>query len=401
MMRRFTVLLVVALLGSLIAASSSFAADEKAITVLVDGKQVAFTTAPFIESGTTLVPFRTIFEKLGLEINWDSATKTAIGTKEGLSISLQIGNSTAIVNGKEKSLTVAPKIVNNETFIPLRFVSENAEKEVSWDGISKEVYIADTNLQIIHLFEKHYAYTLEENLAGVMSTVDPNSPLYAQTEAVLGQMFAIYDLDRVNTTEVLEVQDSQAIVKTITTTTKINGPEFPVQKVISTNIVNKVNGQWEIYFTTPDYIDMLIADSIVEGEVTITKAEQDAILAVIEQSRVNTETEDWDAELLLYTSDFPNLQMGFEQSKQLGAVYDFANEITKQKILNAANDTAVIYYESALKRKSGPEFRDFNAGYKVTFKKVEGKWLFAKSDIVFIDYNLDTATTEAPASEAK
>src|SRR5690606_1266270 len=126
--------------------------------------------------------------KLGLEINWDAATKTATGTKEGLSISLQIDNNTAIVNDKEKSLTVAPKVVNNETFIPLRFVSENAEKEVSWDGISKEVYIANTDMQLIHLFEKHYAYTLEENLAGVMSTVDPSSPAYAQTEAVLGQI---------------------------------------------------------------------------------------------------------------------------------------------------------------------------------------------------------------------
>jgi hypothetical protein len=400
-MRRFTVLVVVALLASLIAASSSFAAEEKAITVLVDGKQVAFTTNPFIESGTTLVPFRTIFEKLGLAINWDADTKTATGTKEGLTISLQIGNKTAIVNDKEKSLAVAPKVVNNETFIPLRFISENAEKEVSWDGISKEVYIADTNLQLIHLFEKHYSYTKDENVAGVMSTVDPSSPAYAQTEAVLGQMFAIYDLDVVYTVEVLDVQDAQAIVKTTTTTTRINGPEFQNNKVVGTNIANKVNGQWKLHSTTPEYIDMLIADSIVEGEVTITKAEQDAILAVIEKSRVNTETEDWDAELLLYTSDYPNLEQTFAQSKQLGAVYDFSQEITKQKFLNSSDDQAVIYLESALKRVSGPQFIDYNAGYRMTFNKIDGKWLFAKTDVVFIDYILDEVAEKAVVEEVK
>jgi hypothetical protein len=106
-MKRFTVLLVVALVASLFAASNSYAADVKGISVLVDGEQVVFTTDPFIESNTTLVPFRTIFNKLGLTIGWDQTTKTATGVKEGLSISLQIGSKTAIVNGEKKQLTVA------------------------------------------------------------------------------------------------------------------------------------------------------------------------------------------------------------------------------------------------------------------------------------------------------
>lgn len=139
---------------------------------------------------------------------------------------------------------------------------------------------------------------------------------------------------------------------------------------------------------------MLIADSIVQGEVTIAKAEQDAILGVIEQSRVNTETEAWDAELLLYTKDFPNLEQIFAQSKQLGAVYDFSQEITKQKFLEASSDKAVVYYESALNRESGPEFNNFHSGYKVTFNKVDGKWLFAKAEVVFIDYSFGDVVEE-------
>jgi len=157
-MRRITVLLVVALMASLFGASNAWAAEEQKISVVVDGEEVVFTTAPFIENGTTLVPFRTIFTALGLTIGWEGTTKTVTGEKEGLSIELQIGSETAIVNGEEKSLAVAPKIENGETFIPLRFVSENAQKEVSWDGIIKEVYIADADLQIINLFDKHYQY---------------------------------------------------------------------------------------------------------------------------------------------------------------------------------------------------------------------------------------------------
>lgn len=393
-MRRLTVLLVVALIASLFAASNSFAAEEQKISVLVDGEAVVFTTEPFLENGTTLVPFRTIFTKLGLTIGWDQATKTATGKKEGLSIELQIGSKTALVNGEKKPLTVAPKVVNGETFIPLRFVSENAQKEVSWDGISKEVYIADADLQIHNLFEKHLEYSAEENLAGVMSTVDPSSAGYAQTEMQLSQIYPVYDLHYEATIEILDLQEESAIVLTTITTTKVSGPDFEDNMVVATNELIKVNGQWKINATTPYYMDFLKDDLLVEGDVSISQAEQDAILDVIEQSRQNGENEDWEAELLLYTNDYPELQQAMEQSQQLSAIYDFTYEVSNQSFLEASEDTAVVYYETLMEKTSGPEFRDFNAGAIVTFKKIDGKWLFALTDIVFIDYNFDAPTEE-------
>lgn len=315
--------------------------------------------------------------------------QTNSGEKEGLSIELQIGSETAIVNGEEKSLAVAPKIENGETFIPLRFVSENAQKEVSWDGIIKEVYIADADLQIINLFDKHYQYMYLENLGGVMSTLDPESPAYTQTETLLSQVYPTYDLDYEYSVEIIDLQEQSAVVQTITKTTKISGPEFAENEIIATNEVTKINGQWKILSTDVVFIDYLKEDLLVLGEISIAQSEQDAILAVIEQSRKNFEAEDIDAETLLYHSDYPNLEQLMDQSKQLMAVYDLSAEVSDIEIFEATVDTAVVFYVTTVKKSSGPEFKDFASGNIVTLNKVDGKWLFANSDPVYVNFALD------------
>src|SRR5690242_15324822 len=57
--------------------SSAYAADSKSISVLIDGKSQQYEQPPLIDNGHTLVPLRAIFEALGAEIKWNSASKTA------------------------------------------------------------------------------------------------------------------------------------------------------------------------------------------------------------------------------------------------------------------------------------------------------------------------------------
>lgn len=97
--------------------------------------------APFIENGSTLVPFRTIFEELGYTINWNDSEKSIVAIRMGSQMKLIINNNNAVVNGEQKMMSLAPKIVNGRTFVPLRFVSENAGSNVEWDDSTKTAYI--------------------------------------------------------------------------------------------------------------------------------------------------------------------------------------------------------------------------------------------------------------------
>lgn len=111
------------------------------ISILLDSKKMNFTQSPVIENGTTLVPMRAIFETMGASVDWDNETKTVTSVKDNTTIKLTLDSTSAIVNDKEISLAVPAKLINGNTMVPLRFVSESLGAEVKWDGESKTVTI--------------------------------------------------------------------------------------------------------------------------------------------------------------------------------------------------------------------------------------------------------------------
>lgn len=62
-------------------------------------------------------------------------------------IILTINEKDAIVFGTTKTNDVAPKIVNDRTMLPARFVAENLGADVSWDGENQVVTITGKNLK--------------------------------------------------------------------------------------------------------------------------------------------------------------------------------------------------------------------------------------------------------------
>ena len=119
--------------------------DSDEVKVILNGEKLNFPDdqKPVIVNGRTLVAFRTIFEALGLSVRWDDITSTAIGEKEGMKIELPIGSTTVAVNGEEKMIDVPAQLINERTFVPLRFLSETVGFDVSWEEATKTVTIKE------------------------------------------------------------------------------------------------------------------------------------------------------------------------------------------------------------------------------------------------------------------
>ncbi len=126
----------------------SFAADNKSISVYLNGSKLQFDVEPYIKDGRTMVPFRKIFESLGVSMSWNAANKSISANASSTNIFIQINNKQAVVNGFKTELDVAAEIKNGRTFVPLRFVGENTGAEVIWDAKAKTVHIS-------FLFAKH------------------------------------------------------------------------------------------------------------------------------------------------------------------------------------------------------------------------------------------------------
>lgn len=107
----------------------------------LDGQLVTLDTPPVIVSGRTLVPLRPIIEGLGGAITWVPETRSVEVVFNGTSMLLQIGNRTAVVNGKAVILDVPAAIRNGRTILPVRFVSEHLGADVQWEQLTRTVTI--------------------------------------------------------------------------------------------------------------------------------------------------------------------------------------------------------------------------------------------------------------------
>ncbi|OCT11170.1 hypothetical protein A8709_05670 [Paenibacillus pectinilyticus] len=360
----------------IIGAAGVSAAEGQGIKVLVDDKALTFEVQPYLAEGNTLVQFRTAFEALGLKVDWDAGKQEVTGVNDKTNVKLVIGSTTAWVNGKEIQLEVAPVIKDNVTFIPLRFVGEASGREVSWDGLSQTVYIAKTDQQIKHVVQRQVDGSALEDVNAVLATIDPASPVYESTKAILTQTFALYDLAYdLKISDKVEVDKDNASVAFTQTTKKVKGPDFENTQVEAVALLKRINGEWKTSQTVINKIDYLKADQYKEETITLPTDEQSKILAVIERDRQLSEKEDFDSLTALYDSSYPDIAQKMIQGKQLAAVFELTFTNTSVKIIKATTNEAYVRVQSKISKVSGPDFRNFNSDDMTVLKKqTDGTW---------------------------
>jgi len=111
------------------------------IAVVYNGAELATTAAPVEQEGRVLIGMRDIFEAMSASIGWDSATRTVTATQGVTTVMLTIGSKVAYVNARAVALDVAAQIINESTYVPLRFVAEATGAEVRWFGVTRTVEI--------------------------------------------------------------------------------------------------------------------------------------------------------------------------------------------------------------------------------------------------------------------
>lgn len=94
-----------------------------------------------IVEGRTLVPLRAIFEALGAGVEWNQETKTVTSVLDETEIKLTIGEKTLYKNGEKIELDVPALIMNNRTLVPARAVAESFGVEVDWDSKTRTVLL--------------------------------------------------------------------------------------------------------------------------------------------------------------------------------------------------------------------------------------------------------------------
>ncbi|MDP5272790.1 stalk domain-containing protein [Chengkuizengella axinellae] len=199
-------------------------ASEKSIKVYYDGEEVLFDEKPVVVNGVTLVQFRPIFEKMGMQISWDQTTGEITAFNLMLYMKLTLDKEMAAVNDEEIVLQTAPTNINGHTFVPLRFIAEQGDKEIIWNQQERTIHIksdshkllidalVDKNFpQIKYLFStydyssftKFSSQLLEKDINPNLKDVNGNSLLhlsitYSQPTIVQGLIQSKADLTSMN-----------------------------------------------------------------------------------------------------------------------------------------------------------------------------------------------------------
>ncbi|MEK5256724.1 stalk domain-containing protein [Paenibacillus sp. FSL F4-0125] len=286
-MKRLLSLLSISLLA-LILAVPAFAAS-KPIDVYINGSKVSFTAgSPYLANNSVLVPFRVVFEKLGLQVLWDAKTGTVTGKSSNLAITLKIGSNRATVNGTVKKLTTAPVSSAGTTYIPLRFIAEATGGTAVWNSTSRSVQITTPvskdkdEAAITALIRLSNQYFNEEKATSYYSLMDSDSS-YAESVAELNESFKVFDIkNTIDSLEILDLKANEATVYTLESSRRTGGAYTPDTEDEYVYTLVRKNGSWKISSVESQSSTILLSrEQALKTAANIPQNDADAIKGTI------------------------------------------------------------------------------------------------------------------------
>lgn len=98
---------------------------------------------PYIKDDRTMVPLRFIAEELGATVGYDDATRAITITLGDIVMGLTVDQKAYTLNGEAYEMDCAAEILEDRTFVPVRFVTEALGKSVEWLEAQRMVIVTN------------------------------------------------------------------------------------------------------------------------------------------------------------------------------------------------------------------------------------------------------------------
>lgn len=378
-MKKLLSLIGVSLLA-LVLAVPAFAA-EKPIKVYINNSNLTFTAGtPYLKDNTVLVPFRVIFEKLGLQVLWDAKTGTVTGTGTGLNISLKVGSKRATVNGTVKQLTVAPVSTAGTTYIPLRFIAEATGGTAVWDSASRSVKItvpqsaSSDEKDITALIQLSNKYYNEEKAISFYSLVDSESD-NMESVTDMNSLFELYDLkNTITSLKILSLAGDEATVYTVESSVRTGGYYIPDEQFEYLYTLVRKDGSWKISGMEVQESTVLLTREQGMKQAVLPQSDATVIKDNISKYYQNMTTQNVDGTMALMTSYGEEYDAASAADLQdLFDSYDLSYSLTNANIYYYAADEAAVYTEVSIKDGESGESYTQSLIY-ILSKSESGAW---------------------------
>jgi ketosteroid isomerase-like protein len=375
--------------------AGAFAAKAE-IRIELNGQPMATEVPPFIRNGTTFVPFRTLFESLGLQVSWDPVSKRITGNGDGIKIELQVDRFQAIVNSTERLLAEAPSIVNGRAFVPLRFVSESVSATVQWlpeqrlilivsegDYFQKSARDFDKKA-IFDAYSEYVRLANLEDLKGIDAMFHELSPIRNAIQQALKDAYTRRDIATLVMSMVIEeLRKNDAILRVTEKHTKQSGAFF-MDQIATVEVAFRKNtlGQWRLYDAQTLELEWLVPEGWKPQELVTDASVKASVrqsltsyVDALNKEDMNTVLSLLDVNAMDQVSMEPALRLMFD-------AYDFKHELESLVVMERAQDEVYVYTVQTARKLKGPRFADVRSVSIHTFRlQGDGSWkLYATSN---------------------
>ena len=207
---------------------------------------------PVAESGRTLLPIARVLEAFGGSATWVPETNGVLCSLNGVEVELTIGSNAALVDGQPVTMDVPARAMNNRTFVPVRFVSENLGLTVEYEPTNQIVVVADGAVDASALTSLPQVQTLIEKTT---PKADPTTLTQQSYSLPSGTVSA-----KVIT---VNMNDSRVSVRANLPDGKLNNTRSFSDICASSGAVAVINAN---YFNSYDEIQDPIGHVMVDGE---------------------------------------------------------------------------------------------------------------------------------------
>ncbi|WP_199794875.1 N-acetylmuramoyl-L-alanine amidase family protein [Paenibacillus faecalis] len=116
--------------------------------IILDGQELILPNDVEVVNvrSNIMIPIRVVAENLKFNVNWDQKTQNVHIQQGSNAISLTVGKDEALVENNTVKLNIAPQMIKNTVFVPIRFVSEEMGLRVSWNNKDKIVTLTSNTL---------------------------------------------------------------------------------------------------------------------------------------------------------------------------------------------------------------------------------------------------------------
>lgn len=184
--------------------------SSSVINVSINGDLISISPDPVIINGSTYLPIRGITEALGGSVWWNSESKTIGINKDDVNIAFVIDSSVARINGKQVSM-LPSQMVNNTTYVPIRFLADAFGLNIEWNGNTNTVSIFESHEELYTIVAGDTLWGVAQKFSTSVESIKSVNNLSSDTIYV-GQILTI----PVNTVTVPEVSQDLSSEPTIT-----------------------------------------------------------------------------------------------------------------------------------------------------------------------------------------